>query len=336
VKRLLIMISRNLVFALACTVVLSACKNQGEPKGPSPSGIPVILDTDANNELDDQHALAYLLLNDRTFDVAGVTVNATWGGGNIDEHYREAVRVVDLCGLKGEVAVMKGADGNFPEIAEHTGDIEFDGSEAVNFIIDESLKKRKDKLVILAVGKLTNVALALKKEPSVSERVRVVWLGSNYPEPGEYNQDNDTASMSYVLRTDVPFEMVTVRSGKPSGTAAVRVSLKEIRERMPGLGPVVTEPVTGRHGGSFTNFGDYSVNLFEHINHLEEGAYRSLFDMAAVAIVKDPSWASSTRIPCPLLLQNRWVEQPENKRKIRVWENFNRDLIMADFYSSFE
>ena len=30
-------------------------------------GIPVIFDTDANNELDDQHALAYLLLNDSTF-----------------------------------------------------------------------------------------------------------------------------------------------------------------------------------------------------------------------------------------------------------------------------
>ena len=39
--------------------------------------IAVIVDTDANNELDDQHALAYVLLNGDTFKVEGVTVNAT-------------------------------------------------------------------------------------------------------------------------------------------------------------------------------------------------------------------------------------------------------------------
>jgi len=324
------------MLVLTCITVLSGCKNQSEQKGSSPSRIPVIFDTDTNNELDDQHALAYLLMNDSIFEVEGVTVNATWGGGDIDKHYEEAVRVIDLCGLKGEVAVFKGANGKFPEIAEHTGDMVFDGSEAVDFIIKESLKEREDTLILLAVGKLTNVALALKKDPSLSSRVQVVWLGSNYPDPGEYNLENDTASLNYVLGTDVPFEMVTVRYGKSSGTAAVKVSVNEIRERMPGLGPVVKEPVTGRHGGSFTNFGDYSVSLFEHIDQLEEGEYRSLFDMAAVAIVKDPSWASATMIPSPVYMNGRWVEQPENRRKITIRENFDRDLIMADFFSSFK
>lgn len=330
------MFFRNLALGLACIVALSGCKNQTGPKGTSPSRIPVIFDTDANNELDDQHALAYLLLNDSTFKVEGVTVNATWGGGGIDEHYKEAVRVVNLCGLKGEITVLKGADGNFTEIAGHTGDPEFDGSVAVDFIIEEALKKRSDTLLILAVGKLTNVALALKKEPSISGRVRVAWLGSNYPEPGEYNQDNDTAAMSYILSTDVPFEMVTVRGGRSTGTAAVRVSLAEIRERMPGMGPVIREPVEGRHGDSFSNFGDYSVNLFENINHLGEEGTRALYDMAAVAIVKNHSWASAKMIPSPVLLDNRWIEQPGNRRKIIIWENFDRDRIMADFYSSFE
>ncbi len=83
------------------------------------------------------------------------------------------------------------------------------------------MKEREQKLVLLPVGKLTNIALALKKEPAIADRVRVVWLGSNYPEPGEYNLDNDTVSMNYVLGTSVPFEIVTVRYGKPSGTAAV-------------------------------------------------------------------------------------------------------------------
>ncbi|MCK4879381.1 MAG: nucleoside hydrolase [Bacteroidales bacterium] len=299
-------------------------------------GIPVIFDTDANNELDDQHALAYLLLNDQAFNVLGITVNATYSGGEIDAHVEEAQRVVDLVGCKGKVPVIKGANGDFTEIRDQLNQERYDGSEAVDFITKEAMKKRKEPLVLLPVGKLTNVALALEKEPSIAQRIRIVWLGANYPDPGEYNLENDTASMNYILKTGAPFEMVTVRYGQTSGTADVKVRRKEIYTRMPGSGPVVVEPVTGRHGGTFTCFGDYSVDLFRHITHLENGCYRSLFDMAAVAIVKDPSWAEASEIPSPLYINNEWVEQPGNSRMITIWENFNVDAIMTDFFSTLE
>lgn len=302
----------------------------------SDTGIPVIFDTDANNELDDQHALAYLLLNDQTFNVLGITTNATYNGGEIEEHVKEAQRVVDLVGWKDKIAVITGANGDFPEIREHLDQVEYDGSEAVDFIITEAMKKRREKLVLLPVGKLTNVALALEKEPSIAKKIRVVWLGANYPDPGEYNLENDTASLNYILKTEVPFEMATVRYGDTTGTAYVKAKRKNIYIRMPGLGPVVDEPVTGRHGGSFTCFGDYSVDLFRHINHLEDGCFRSLFDMAAVAIVKDPAWAEAIEIPSPLYINNEWVEQPENSRMITIWENFKADAIMADFYATLE
>lgn len=329
----------KLVSALLSTLLvllLFQCSTASETGQSEPNGIPVIFDTDANNELDDQHALAYLLLNEDVFNVIGITVNATRNGGEIEEHVKEANRVVNLVGWKDRVPVIKGANGDFTEIKDQVEQPVFDGSEAVDFIIKEALKKRKEPLVLLPVGKLTNVALALKKKPAIAKRVRVVWLGSNYPGPGEYNQENDTAAMSYILKTDVPFEMVTVRGGKPSGTAAVKVKRKDIYIRMPGLGPVMDTPVTGRHGNSFTCFGDYSVDLFRHIDHLEEGCFRSLFDMAAVAIVKDPSWATAVEIPCPVLLNNRWIEQPENPRTIVVWENFKKDEIIADLYASLE
>ena len=321
---------------LVTTVLTGGCGGPGEAGKGTDTRIPVIFDTDANNELDDQHALAYLLLNDSTFNVIGVTTNATWGGGGIEEHWKEASRVVEMVGWKGKVPVIKGANGNFSEISDLMDHAEFDGREAVDFMIGEAMRNRDERLLLLPVGKLTNVALALKKEPAIAERIRVVWLGSNYPDPGEYNQDNDTAAMNYILNTRVPFEMVTVRYGKPSGTGAVRVRRKDIYTRMPGLGPIVDEPVAGRHGGTFTCFGDYSVNLFQHIESLDEGCYRSLFDMAAVAIVKDPSWASASEIPCPALVGNEWVEQPGNERTIIVWEDFMSEEILADLYSTLE
>jgi len=326
----------TLLSVMLAPVLFQACNSESKSGTQEHSGIPVIFDTDANNELDDQHALAYLLLNEDVFNVIGITVNATWNGGGIDEHVKEANRVVDLVGWKGRVAVIQGANGNFTEIQNELGKDAYDGSEAVDFIIEEAMKKRKETLVLIPVGKLTNVALALKKKPAIAKRIRVVWLGSNYPEPGEYNQDNDTASMNYILSTEVPFEMVTVRYGLDTGTAAVKAKRINIYTRMPGLGPVVDTPVIGRHGNSFSCFGDYSVDLFRHIEHLEDGCFRSLYDMAAVAIVKNPSWAKATEIPCPLLVNNSWVGKPENSRSIIVWEDFNNEEIMADFYATME
>ena len=314
-------------------ILTTACKG---PVQDISGRIPVILDTDTNNELDDQHAIAYLLLNEKALQTVGITVNATRNGGNISEHVKEAERVMKLCGFHGKVPLLTGANNNFAGIREQLDRPDFDGHEAVDFIISEAMKKRKQKLVLLPVGKLTNIALALEKEPRIAKKVRVVWLGSNYPGPGEYNLDNDTAALNYILETEVPFEMVTVRYGEHSGTAAVKVKRKDIYIRMPGLGPQVEEAVTGRHGKSFHCFGDYSVDLFRHIKHLEDGCYRSLYDMAAVAIVKDPSWATPREIPCPLYREDGWLERPGNNRKIIIWEDFDRDAILGDFFSSLE
>lgn len=294
--------------------------------------IKVIFDTDANNELDDQHALAYLLFNGDVFDIRGVTVNATYNGGDIEGHYAEAKRVMQLCNSFGSMPLLKGANGNFSEIRKNLDKPGYDGSEAVHFIIAEARKSGKEKLVLLPVGKLTNIALALEKDPAIASKVRIVWLGSNYPEPGEYNQDNDTASLNYILNQQVPFEMVTVRYGKTSGTSAVTSTRAEIRQQMRGLGPVATTPVTGRHGGTFRNFGDYAINLFDHIETHDSLGTRALYDMAAVAIVKNARWAEQKLVPAPLLVDNKWVERPGNKRVITVWENFDRQAILTDFY----
>jgi len=317
---------------------MAISQTQGEAKVLASDPIPVaenkihvIVDTDANNELDDQHALAYLFFNGKTFVVEGVTVNATKNGGDIEEHMKEAERVMRMCGVFGKIPLLKGADKSFKEILPEIKNKSFDGSEAVDFIIEACKKSESEKLVLLPIGKLTNIALALAKEPAIAEKIKIVWLGSNYPERGEYNKENDVDSMNYILSLDVPFEMVTVRYGKQSGTANIYVTQEEVFKQMPGLGPG-TEPVTGRHGGLFYNFGDYSVNLFSHCDFYGEPPHRSLFDMAAVAILKNPDFAERKVIPCPKLGEKGWQEQAWNKRKITIWENFDRQAILKDFY----
>ncbi|MFW5822596.1 MAG: nucleoside hydrolase [Tangfeifania sp.] len=325
----------TMAILIVLAVFVGAC-NMSVSEG---SKIPVIFDTDANNEVDDQHALAYLLFSGDHFNVEGVTVNATSAPtgysdeSDVSDHYEEAKRVMQLCGdFYGKIPLKTGADGSFDEIKNHIDEPDFDGHEAVDFIIEQAMQSRNQKLVLLPVGKLTNIALALMKEPAIAEKVKIVWLGSNYPEPGEHNQDWDIESMNYILDVDVPFEIVTVRSGKPSGTAAVMVSKDQILHRMPGKGPEIDTPVTGRHGGEFTNFGDYSVNLFEQYNMWGDPPGRALFDMAAVAVLKNPGWAETREIPAPVYLDKKWVERPNNPRKITLWEWFDIYGIMNDFF----
>jgi hypothetical protein len=314
---------------LVCVLNTYAQKSNSKTKKWS-----VIFDTDANNELDDQHAMAYLFFNSEVFDTKAVTVNATENGGNIDEQFAEAERVMKLCNVADKIQLLKGANRSFTEIETELSNSTFDGCKAVNFIINEAKKYKKDKLIVIAVGKLTNIALALKKDPSIAKHIRLVWLGSNYPEPGEYNLLNDIASMNYVLESNIDFEMVTVRYGKSSGTDAVNLTKNQALENMKGAGPKITIPVQGRHGGEFYSFGDYSINLFEHVDYYGNPPSRALFDMAAVAIVKNPTWAKSSLINCPIMIDKKWVAQPNNIRKITIWEYFEKEKIIQDFFQS--
>src|SRR5690606_1197869 len=329
----LVRVSRFILFLIVVTFLAACRKEQSATQ--TREKIRVIFDTDANNELDDQHALAYLLFNGGVFAVEGVTVNATRAGGPVEEQYREAYRVLQLSGAAGRINRLKGADGTFGDIAHTVDSTAFDGKEAVDFIIRRA-HAGTDPLVVIAVGKLTNVALAAKRDPSILPRIRLVWLGSNYPRPGEYNQENDTSAVSYLLKSSIPFEMVTVRYASGTGTDAVRVTPEEIQQRMSGLGPRTNEGVEGRHGGTFHTFGDYSINLFGHIEMSGDPPSRALYDMAAVAIVKDSSLAQAVEIPSPVLIDGQWHDRPDNPRKITVWENFDRDRIMEDFYQTMQ
>jgi hypothetical protein len=56
--------------------------------------------------------------------------------------------------------------------------------------------------------------------------------------------------------------------------------------------------------------------------------------MVALSVLKNHNWGESTSIPCPIFINGQWMERPENKRKIILWENFERDSIISDFYNT--
>lgn len=314
---------KRLLFAIAfAAITLASCSDPVNDK------IDIILDTDANNELDDQHAIAYLLLNQDVFNIYGITTNVTVGGG-IKAQTDEVERVAAM--VNQTARILPGATEDFETILPDITEPDFDGYQSVDFIIESARShSAKNKLTVAPIGKLTNIALALAKAPDIADKMRIVWLGSNYPEPGEHNLVYDIQSMNYILDCPVDFEIVTVRYGQPSGTDAVKISIDEVRERIAGKGPRATSPVEGRHGGTFECFGDYSYDLFDHIGKDDLGR-RSLFDLCTIAIIKNPSWCESHMIPAPIMVDEKFVERPDNSRMITILENFDRDAIINDF-----
>ena len=292
-------------------------------------GPTVIIDTDANNEVDDQYAIAYLLLSDR-FEVAGVTVNYTSRGG-IEDHVAEAERVLALVD-RSEIPVLPGATREYGEIVGHIGDGAFDGREAVDFII-ETVRANDDAVDVFAIGKLTNVALALERAPDIADGMRVTWLGSNYPfDGGEHNLEHDLDAVNRVLDSPVDLQIAVVRVGRADGTAGLTVTPEENAANLSGAGPVVA-PVTGRDGGLYTTFGDYAVALLDAVT--EPGVPRPLYDIGAIAIAIDDGWAERAPTPAPEISADLvWTERPDNARSITIRDEFDRDAIIGDFYTT--
>ena len=296
--------------------------------------IRVLLDTDANNEIDDQHAIAYLLLSGDRFILEGITVNRTNNGGDIHEQAKEAERVIKLCDMDDKISVTLGASDSFSQTHSKVMKPIFDGSDAVDLMIEKAHRHTSQNLTILAIGKLTNVALAIKKDPTIVSKIKVVWLGSNYPLPGEYNLESDSESMNFVIASGVLFEIAVVRYKEKSGTTAVTVTPQDLERNIVGNGPNVDKPIIGRNGGEFFNFGDYSFNLLDNVYLFGDPPSRPLYDMAAVAIIKNPEWAEKKEIPSMLYKDGAWHAEPDLVTNLYIYEDFDKEKILEDFFSS--
>ena len=50
-------------------------------------------------------------------------------------------------------------------------------NDTVSKIIEVALKN--NKTYILGIGDITNIALAIRKEPRIIDKIEIVWLGGN-------------------------------------------------------------------------------------------------------------------------------------------------------------
>jgi len=120
-----------------------------------------------------------------------------------------------------------GLDGfDFPPLK-----IKFDSRNAINFII-ETLLKSEEKITIITTGPMTNLALAIKVEPRIKEKIEeVVLMG------GSYSNGNVTPAAEFNIYSDPEAAHIVFSSGckvKMFGLDVTRqvLVLPEIIKRM--------------------------------------------------------------------------------------------------------
>ena len=184
----------------------------------------VIYDTDPG--IDD--ALALLLLAAAPeLDLKAITV--THGNTSQEKCFRNALKLVELAGIS-HVPVARGASEPLVKelsVAEEThgdGGLGYaelpdsnvqPSSELAHDLIIRLVDENPNEITVLAVGPMTNVALALLKRPDIAKKIkRVVSMGGAIHYPGnvtpqaEYNVFCDPEAFDIVLNAGTDFTLV--------------------------------------------------------------------------------------------------------------------------------
>ncbi len=217
---------------------------------------PIIIDTDPGQD----DAVAILLaLASPEFDILGITAVA----GNVPLALTE-VNARKICELAGrpDVKVYSGAVRPMLRklvTAEHVhGRTGLDGpvlpdpkmalqkQYAVDFIIDTLMSRPAGTVTLCALGPLTNIGLALVKEPKIASRIkRIVAMGGGFFEGGnvtvaaEFNIYVDPQAARLVFESDIPITLIPLDCTHQALTTRARV--EKFRAMKNNTGPAVAQ-----------------------------------------------------------------------------------------------
>lgn len=199
-------ISRNTYSEVITMTSEQFMKNLNVPEGK----VDVILDTDAYNEIDDQFAIAYMLRSDDKINVKAICAapffNAlsTSPEDGMEKSYNEILKILKFAGHEELCEnTYRGSRGYL--VDEKTPQ----PSDAANKIVEIANGYTAEKpLYVVAIGAITNVASALIMDPSIKEKMVVVWLGghaTSWIHNREFNLFQDVAAARIIFGCGVPF-----------------------------------------------------------------------------------------------------------------------------------
>jgi purine nucleosidase len=298
---------------------------------------PVILDVDTG--IDDALAIAYAL-NSPELEVIGLTT--CFGNGPIEYTTRNTLLILEQ--LDRSVPVYIGADKplsrpakKFPthvhgedglgNKAEIPPVMEAESVGAVDYIISE-VKKRPHEITIIAVGPLTNLALAVQKEPEIASLVKevvimggAVFVRGNVTPYSEANVITDPEAADCVFSSGLPVTIVgldvTMQTLLPNSTLA----------DWRALGKGVAH--------FFADMTSFYMQAYETFHPGNGGC--ALHDPLAVGVVIDPGFVKREKWNVKVILEGdetgRTVAHAEGEPKIQVCTQVEAETFLNHFLS---
>ncbi|MFE2043377.1 nucleoside hydrolase [Streptomyces sp. NPDC059477] len=264
---------------------------------------PGVLVVDTDTGIDDAMALVHALLDNAPIEL----ITTVHGNSDVDSCTRNALELLEL--TQTDIPVARGAQGPIIQgcgAAPQIHGIEGRGSlpapvlrtrpvpgHAVQRIL-EMVASNPSEVTIVAMGRLTNVALACLLEPQTMKSVRkVVWMGGavsvsgNTSPVAEANLDGDPEALRIVLAHGVPLTILPL-----DVTMDVRLTQDDLNSLAASAHRAVVH---------LTRLVPFYLDAYEAILGVRECA---LHCGLLMGIVMDPSLVTaSTRLPVTVELQ---------------------------------
>lgn len=276
----------------------------------------VIHDSDMGIEMDDQYALAYCIGCEKTELLActaatfgkGAAGDYAWG---MEESYKEILRVLNVCGVADKYPAYRGP-------IRPMGIADPVDSEAVRAIID--IVSGSDEIIyILATGCCTNIVSACLIEPSIKEKLCVIWLGGTCLDTDEKLADEcnlawDFRAGQQLLELDIPLVLLPAYD---HGTVVLDITLDTLKA-IKGDSPHAVffrETLPGEYDDE-----PYYVNGWERV----------LFDVAAPAVLARPDAFEFKIIPAPMITDSGRYAFSSARHSIIYMESLNPEIVLED------
>ena len=283
----------------------------------APARIPVVLSTDVGNEIDDQWAIVYLLANPR-FDVRGIISAHAPSLVPPAAHTSYLILrnvVENHMGLKVHPPLLEGA--SLPLVSQ----TEPQPSAGADFLIEASREfNAQNRLTVLTIGAVTDAASAILRDPSITNRIRIIDMGfKSWSEGGdEFNILNDVKAMQVLLQSDVP---ITVGAADVC-RATLSLNLDQAREMVANRGPI----------GAWL-WQEYQDWYYRNVKPLRKNDFSKswvIWDIITLAYALDMT--TSTEHPRPLLRDDVSFNRQANTGKTITWiTNVDSSRLWADF-----
>lgn len=275
--------------------------------------INVILDTDTYNECDDQFALAYLIKSQDMFNIEAITVAPY-------SHTKRDVKVIDgqelsyneilkICNWLNFDTIDKVFKGSMDYIQNGYDE----NNDAVNKIIEVALKN--DKTYILGIGAITNIALAIKKEPKIIDRIEIIWLGGNeieYKDNLEYNFKQDIEAVKIVFDSTVKMTILPCKNV----VSDLRIDIAELKSKLDNK----------------KELNKYLIERFYNDGYHGIQETRVIWDISVIAYMINKNWFETEKISCPNIKEDSSYELTDNRHIITFVTKLDRDRIYEDLF----